>query len=189
MIERGLHHRALAWSLLSLVLLTIFIVGVLPFWERYQLTRLAVAEAQEQAAKIQEAVAHAEYLTTQPESRFEAINHFLLPGGSQALAAAALQSRVETLVDQRGGQIFSTHTILGEEQQSLAQVSIRVRLALTTSVLQQILFDLESQLPLLVIDYLKLASHGGHEPYTDSVLNAEIQISGWVPVPVKDHDA
>lgn len=189
MIERGLHHRALAWSLLSLVLLTIFIVGVLPFWERYQLTRSATTEVQEQVVEIQEAIARAEYLTAQPESRLKTINHFLLPGDSQALAAAALQNRVEALVDQRGGQIFSTHTILGEERQSLAQVSIRVRLALTTSVLQQILFDLEGQLPLLVIDYLKLASHGGHEPYTDSVLNAEIQISGWVPVSMKDHDA
>ena len=189
MTERGLHHGVLAWLLLSLVLFTTFIVGVFPLWERYQSIRLAAAEAQRQVVRIQEAVARAEYLMTQPEFRLEAIKRFFLPGESQALAAAALQGRVEALVDQRGGQIFSTHTILGEERQSLAQVSIRVRLAITTSVLQQILFDLEGQLPLLVIDYLKLASHGGYGPYTDSVLNAEIQISGWVPVPAKDHDA
>ena len=189
MVGREVHHRTLAWLLLSFVLFTIFIVGVLPFWERYQATRLAVTEAQEQVVKTQEAVAHVEYLIAQPESRLEAINRFLLPEDSQTLAAAALQNRIETLVDRRGGQIFSTHAILGEEQQGLAQVSIRVRLALTTSVLQQILFDLEGQLPLLVIDYLKLTSHGGHEPYLDSVLNAEIQISGWVLVPMEDHDA
>ena len=187
-MERNLHHKALAWLLLSFVLLTIFIVGVLPFWEKYQATRLAVVETQGQIVKIQEAVARAEYLMAQPESRLEAVNRFLLPGDSQTLAAAALQSRVETLVDQRGGQIFSTHTILGEEQQGLAQVSIRVRLALTTSVLQQLLFDLEGQLPLLVIDYLKLTSHGRHETYIDSALNAEIQISGWVTAPMKDRD-
>lgn len=189
MIERSSHHGVLAWLLLAFVLSIIFTVGVLPFWERYQMTRLAVTEAQEQIAKTQEAVARAEHLTAQPESRLEAINHFLLPGDSPALAAAALQSRLEALVDQRGGQIFSIHTILGDEKQGLAQVSIRIRLALTTSVLQQVLFDLEGQLPLLAIGYLKLASHGGHEPYIDSTLNAEIQISGWVLVPVKDHDA
>lgn len=188
-MERHLHHRALAWLLLLCVLLAVLVVGALPLWERYQATRQAVAEIREQVANTRKAVARAEHLMAQPESGPEAINRFLLPGDSQALAAAALQSRVETLVDQRGGQIFSTHTILGEEQQGLAQVSIRVRLALTTSVLQQVLFDLEGQLPLLVIDYLKLASYGGHDPYIDSALNAEIQISGWVPVPVEDHDA
>ncbi len=188
-MEKDIHHRVLAWLLLSLVFLIIFIVGALPFWEKYQATRLAVAEVQEKVVKTQEAVAHAEYLMAQPESRSGAINRFLLPEESQALAAAALQSRVETLVDQRGGQIFSTHAILGEGRQGLAQVSIRVRLALTMSVLQQILFDLEGQLPLLVIDHLKLVSDGGHQPYIDSVLNAEIQISGWVPVSMGDHDA
>ena len=188
-MERGIHQRVLAWLLLSFVLFTIFIVGVLPFWERYQATRLAVTETQEQIAKTQEAVARVEYLMAQPAARPGAIDRFLLPGDSPALAAATLQSRVEALVDQRGGQIFSTHTILEEEQQGLTQVSIRVRLSLTTSVLQQILFDLEGQLPLLAVDYLKLASHGGHEPYIDSVINAEIQISGWVAVPAKDHDA
>ena len=188
-MERNTHHRALAWLLLLFVLLIVFVIGVLPFWEKYQVTRLAVAEVQRQVAKTQEAVASAEYLMTRPGFRPEAINRFLLPEESPALAAAALQSRVETLVDQRGGQIFSTHTILGEEQQGLVQVSIRVRLALTTSVLQQTLFDLEGQLPLLTVDYLKLTSHGGHEPYIDSILNAEIQIFGWVPVPAKDSDA
>ena len=188
-MERDLHHRVLAWLLLALVLITVFVVGALPFWEKYQATRLAVIEAQGQVVKTQEAVARAEYLMAQPESHSEAIHHFLLPGGSPALAAAALQSRVEALVDQRGGQIFSTHTILGEEQQRLFQVSIRVRLDLTTSVLQQILFDLEGQLPLLTVDYLKLASHGRHEPHIDSILNAEIQISGWAPVSLKDSDA
>jgi len=188
-MERDIHHGTLAWLLLAFVLLIVFIVGVLPFWERYQVTRLAVAEAREQIVKTQEAVARAEYLMAQPESRLEAIDRVLLPGDSQTLAAAALQSRVEVLVDQRGGQIFSTHTTLGEEQQGLARVSIRVRLALTTSVLQQVLFDLEGQLPLLAIDYLKLTSHGRHEPYIDSALNAEIQVSGWVRTSMKDHDA
>lgn len=188
-MERDLHHRVLAWLLLSFVLITIFIVGVLPLWEKYQTMRLAVTEAQGQVVRTQEAIARAEYLMTRPESRPEAINRFLLPGDSQALAAAALQSRIETLVDQWGGQIFSTHTILGEQQQGLAQVSIRIRLTLTTSVLQQLLYDLEGQLPLLIVDYLKLTSHGEYEPHIDSILNAEIQISGWVPVSVKDHGA
>lgn len=186
-MDRDLHHRVLAWLLLSFVLFAISVIGVFPFWERYQAMRLAVTEVQEQVVRTQEVVARAEYLMTQPESHSEEIHHFLLPGDSPALAAAALQSRVEALVDQRGGQIFSTRTVLGEEQQGLAQVSIRVRLDLTTSVLQQILFDLEGQLPLLDVDYLKLASRGGHEPYIDSTLNAEIQISGWVSV--RDSDA
>ncbi len=189
-MRRAIFHRVLAWALLLFVLFTIFLVGILPLWNSYQTTRLAANEAQRQVATAQKAIADVEYLMAQPESQFEAIDRFLLPGDSQTLAAAALQSRVETLVDQRGGQIFSIHTILGEKQQDLAQVSIRIRLAPTTSVLQQILFDLEGQLPLLTIDYLKLVSHGGHELYIDSPLNAEIQVSGWwAPVPMKNHDA
>ena len=74
-----------------------------------------------------------------------------LPQTAPALAAAELQQRVRAVVEAAGGTLRSTQALPPVEEGSAVRVAVSVTLTGDTGNLEKILYDLESQTPLLFV--------------------------------------
>ncbi|MDS4019177.1 MAG: type II secretion system protein GspM [Candidatus Competibacter sp.] len=111
-----------------------------------------------------------------------------LPQSVPALAAADLQQRVKAVVEAAGGTLRSTQALPPVEEGSAVKVTVSATLSGDTDSLRKILYDLESQTPLLFVDNLEVAaretrprlSGGRLASYTRVQLNAQFEVSGYL---------
>ena len=176
-------NRILAAGLLVLLLVLIFLVTVLPVQQSYRAKQAAIADRTEQLEQALGVAASAEQLSQQHSMLRSqgGLSRYLIEGVSVPLAAAALQRRIEVAVGRREGQLISTEVLRPVDEHGLTRVSLRARLRLDTPALQQILHELESGLPFLVIDNAVAASLGeGQDPSVPVALEVELRIVGWI---------
>lgn len=184
-------QRTLALTLLAVLGLLAYFALVSPVWQSYRRTREAVAEHEARIARMLGLVADAERLSRQREVLREQgdSGRYLIRGASATLAAAALQKRIESLVERKGGRLGSTQVLPLETGQDFVRVAIRVHLALDTSTLQQVLYELEGQPPLLIVDDLVVIARDGHSTHRTRGnpvnLDVQLRLSGWMPRPVE----
>lgn len=186
MTSAAVLNRILAAGLLALLLALAFTVSVLPAQQSYRAKQVAIADRTEQLKRALGVAASAEQLSQQHHMlRAQGgLSRHLIEGVSVPLAAAALQRRIEAAVSWREGQLVSTEVLHPVDEHGLTRVSLRVRLRLDTPALQQILHELESGLPLLVIDNVVVASPGeGQNPSAPVVLEVELRVVGWIRSP------
>ncbi len=81
---------------------------------------------------------------------------FYLPNNPFNLAAADLQQRVQQLVQRHGGVLSSSQVLPPEEREPATRVALRVQFTAGVDNLHAILQAIESSIPLLFIDELKL---------------------------------
>ena len=83
---------------------------------------------------------------------------YYLSGATDALAAAALQARVTTLVEGSGATLLSVQTLTTTEDRGLRRVAIRLQLTAEIAPLVRVLHGLETGIPLLFVDNLEVQS-------------------------------
>lgn len=111
-----------------------------------------------------------------------------LPQSAPALAAADLQQRVKAVVEAAGGTLRSTQALPPVEEGSVVKVTVSAAVTGDTDSLRKVLYDLESQTPLLFVDNLEVAaretrprlSGGRLASYTRLQLNAQFEVSGYL---------
>ncbi|MFO1420116.1 MAG: type II secretion system protein GspM [Candidatus Competibacteraceae bacterium] len=111
-----------------------------------------------------------------------------LPQSAPALAAADLQQRVKAVVEAAGGTLRSTQALPPVEEGSIVKVTVSATLTGDTDSLRKVLYDLESQTPLLFVDNLEVAaretrprlSGGKLASYTRVQLSAQFEVSGYL---------
>ncbi|MDS4040698.1 MAG: type II secretion system protein GspM [Candidatus Competibacter sp.] len=111
-----------------------------------------------------------------------------LPQSVPALAAADLQQRVKAVVEAAGGTLRSTQALPPVEEGSTVKVTVSAAMTGDTDSLRKVLYDLESQTPLLFVDNLEVAaretrprlSGGRLASYTRVQLNAQFEVSGYL---------
>jgi general secretion pathway protein M len=110
-----------------------------------------------------------------------------LEGPSDALAAAQLQDRVRGVVEAAGGELRSTQIMPAEPVDAspgTRRATLRVQLMVAIDGLAEILYDLESGQPYVLIDELAVRSQrirrlsGG--PGGPPLLGVSLQLSGFV---------
>lgn len=156
----GPRGRALALTLLLVVLGGLYLVVVSPLRELY-LERAAVIENQRMllprlratADEVPALRARVEQLRTAAGTR-----KITLDGASDALAAAALQSRIEELAASVGATIGSTESLPAEARSGYRRIGLRYVLSGPYETLVKFLAKLEAATPPLVIDNLHI--HG-----------------------------
>lgn len=175
---RDLGSRVLAIAIPAVLALVVYWLVALPLLQHWRQTRDAVAEQESLIARLQGVVAQSKRLPARPHTALTEsdLQHFLIAGTTATLAAAALQKRVESAVMHGGGRLASTRVLQAEEEHAFVRIAIAVRLATDTSGLQQMLYALESSLPLLVVEELVVISRGGRGP---DKLDVRLRISGW----------
>ena len=113
---------------------------------------------------------------------------YFLPPATPALAAAALQQRVKSLIEESGGTLLSTQTLPVSEEGGAVRVAVSVTLQGNVEMLQKTLHGLESQKPLLFIDNLEINARqyrarlptGQIAPVTTVQLNGQFEVAGYL---------
>lgn len=176
-------RRALALTiLLAPAVLTGVLVGT-PLWQYYRTTRAAAEEHEARIVRLLGITAEAERVSGQAGARDtdDGLHRYLIGEANATLSAAALQKRVKAVVERSGGRLASTQVLDSRAAEGFVHVTVAARLTLDTPALQRVLYELESRLPLLVVDEFVAVSRGGGESGAD--LDVQLQISGWMLAP------
>ena len=111
-----------------------------------------------------------------------------LPQSAPPLAAAELQQRVKAVVEAAGGTLRSTQALPPAEEGSAVKVTVSASMTGDTESLQKILYELESQTPLLFLDNLDVTARenrprlpsGRLANYSRMQLNVQFEVSGYL---------
>lgn len=116
---------------------------------------------------------------------------YYLSGGTDALAAAGLQDRVNALVGAKGGLLRSIQPMAGVDEQGFRRITLRVQMTATIEVLFETLYTLESGTPMLFIENLAIQSRAirrrsdetGEQVVPEApVLTVGFDLSGFMPI-------
>ncbi len=111
-----------------------------------------------------------------------------LPQSAPPLAAAELQQRVKAAVERAGGTLRSTQALPPAEEGNAIKVTVNATLTGDTESLQKILYEIESQTPLLFVDNLDVAArenrprltNGRLANYSRVQLTVQLEVSGYL---------
>lgn len=111
-----------------------------------------------------------------------------LPQSAPALAAADLQQRMKTAIEAAGGTLQSTQPLPPTEDGDAIRVAVTVSATGDVGMLQKVLYDIESQTPLLFVDSLEISAretrprlpNGQFASYVRIQLSAQFEVSGYL---------
>lgn len=115
----------------------------------------------------------------------------LLSGTSEAVAAAQVQRFLKQVIATRGGiletiQVETAEALEGPNPAGLRRIGLKVRARMTVARLQQVLHDVETGTPYLIVDGLMIRrkSSGGRGAESDDrTLDVQVDVFGlWRPV-------
>lgn len=180
--------RLAAVLLLLTVLLSVYTLLVEPIIVGYDATSQDIEEARDQLARFERAAAMRPALLKQIkefEAQQNALGYFLR-GGTDALAAADLQDRVNDLIAGEGGTLQSVQPMPGVEEEGLTRITLRVQMTGTTETLFDVLYALESGSPVLFIDELDIQNRSSVPAGADAggdagILTVAFDLSGYLP--------
>lgn len=105
-----------------------------------------------------------------------------LEGPTLTIAGAALQQRVASAVKEAGGSVLSSQIELQAPDAKPGYISLSASCEMDQAMLQQLLYDLESGMPLLFIDQLQVqapsVSDGSGAEQPAGRLKVQIDVSG-----------
>ena len=106
----------------------------------------------------------------------------LLPGASDAVAAAALQGDLQGLAQQSGVSLNSAETVASQAHGALRRIPLRVRMTTSYRDLVGLLGRIAGSRPLMLVDQLEI--HATSLPESGSPdaalpLSAEITVAGF----------
>lgn len=184
----------LAAVLLLIVFLAAAYTFVLePVVVGYRETDRQIEEVREQVSRYQRLAAMRPALEDQMrQSPAEASSEgYYLSGGTDALAAAALQDQVNALVQGKGGSLRSIQPMPGIDEQGFRRITLRVQMTATNEALFEILYALEAGTPILFIENLDIQSRfirrrtnqGDLQAVPDApLLTIGFDLSGYMPI-------
>jgi general secretion pathway protein M len=179
-LPTGARGRWVALGLLAVVLVVLFKLSLAPLWQRYRALAPAITEQREQLQRYQRLAAEAPQL----QKRLQALRDnapfgdYLLSGASSALAAAALQQRLQTLVQAQNGRVLSTRVMRPQQDGDFEQVSVNARLQVDLAGLQGLLQGLETQTPYLYVRNLNVYRQMGRRSVMGNQLEVQMDIHG-----------
>lgn len=104
---------------------------------------------------------------------------YLLAGNSPTAAQASLQDEVKAVLEQNGGAISSAEAVPPERQGGLERVTIRYSMSIPASNFPAFMAALESHMPYLFADDLKVTTADGNNAAN---LTVEVNLAGYCKV-------
>jgi general secretion pathway protein M len=156
----GRRGRILAVTLVLVVLAGLYLVVAAPLLELYAERAAVLEKGQTLLPRLRAAADELPGLRAQVEQLRAAAGtrKLTLEGASDAIAAAALQSRIEELAASVGATIGSTESLPAESRSDYRKIGLRYVLSGPYATLVRLLAKLEAATPPLVIDNLHI--HG-----------------------------
>lgn len=150
--------RAVALLLLVSVVAALYLWAVEPLVAAYSRTDEAIAEARGMLERFDRLGAARTKLTQQAATldTQTTTTLYYLAAGTDAMAAAALQGHVKSLIESSGGRVSSMQTLPTQQEQKLQRVALRLQMTATMPSLFHVLHALETGMPLLFLDNLDI---------------------------------
>lgn len=153
--------RWLAVGLLVLVILLLVRLLLVPLWQHWSSTAEAIETL---ATRID---VYERLIAAQPEEQerlrqlqaHSPVAQWLLNETTPALAAARLQQLLHSQAGQNGVQVISTQIVGSQGEDVLQPVSIQAHLRANLAELVSLLYQLESESPMLFFDSLTVLSN------------------------------
>jgi general secretion pathway protein M len=178
--------RAVACLILLVVLVLVKLLAVDPLVDAYAASADEVQKLAALSARYQALAARLPALKAERDGlarRMTADSGFL-ENTNETLAAADLQARLKTLVDQAHGELKSTQILPVQQVQGFRRVGVRAEMSMTLPALQKVLYETEAGSPTLVLDDLSIRSKAAdrqEERNPDVVLlTASVDIYGFL---------
>ena len=186
----GLGHRLAALLLLSLVGGGLYLLADRVFVAQYRYYQAHLEQQQGRLAQLERMAASREpiqQLIASIQQDRDAVAQYL-PQSAPSLAAAELQQRVKAVVEAVGGTLRSTQALPPTEEGGAVKVTVSAAMTGDTESLRKILYELESQTPLLFVDNLDVTARenrprlpsGQLASYTRVQLNVQFEVSGYL---------
>lgn len=91
----------------------------------------------------------------------DSTQNFFSSQGTEALASADLQQFIKTAIANGGGQLTSTQVLPSKTEGEFTRIAVKVRMNGDIETLRSVLFQIESSIPLFVIDDLDIRPERG----------------------------
>lgn len=179
-LPTGARGRWVALGLLVIGLAVVYQLTLAPLWQRYQALAPAIAEQRAQLERFQQLAARTPLLRDRLDAlrNDPRLNDYLVPGTSSALAAAALQQRLQELAQAQNGRVLSTRVGKPQEDSGFEQITINARLQIDLAGLQALLHSLETRSPYLFVRNLNVFRQSGRRAQNNDELDVQLDIYG-----------
>jgi general secretion pathway protein M len=180
-------RRILALALVALLAAAFWRAVAEPLWRTWRNNAQTVSDRRDAVARLRGlAASRAVYESAlrEADEDFD-VSEALMESPSETLAAADLQQQVKDLVEASGGTLVSVQPTDPRPAGPFVRIGLSVRLITSTGALQQVLYKLESSLPVVVIDEMLLlartATRGARQGQAPGdELDVRLQLAGFV---------
>ncbi len=179
-------RRGLAVAILAVVILGTYSFAIGPAVDGYTADRETIDQLSTVRGRYERAAREVPELS----NRLEALRQRgtakagYLEGEDETVAAAVLQERLKSLLQQHGGVLKSTQVLNGKDEGPSRRISIRGNMTATLAALQRVIYDLEAGSPLLFVDNLDVRAgarvRGGADADQEPQLDVNFDVSGYL---------
>jgi len=158
--ESAAPRCATAWGLMLGALLLLLLAVVLPWAQALVALDEDIAAKRDQLARFQRLGATLPALRAELDSVRvnEDFKAFYFSAPTSALAGAALQGRVQEIVNQAEGRLVSTQILPEGAQEEPARVRVRAQIQGSTETLLEVLYQIEQTRPFLFVEQIAIRS-------------------------------
>lgn len=181
--------RLAAVLLAAALLAAAVLFGVVPLQRAYQSADAALRSDAELLWRYRRIAAQRPALEAQLEGFDErqASSELFLDGDTATLAAAALQDRINRLIDAHGGQVSSIQSLPAVADGALREVGLLVQFTGTIETVQEVLYAIETDARLLTFSDLDVRARLSRRrrrqasALVDPQLAVRMEIAGYLP--------
>jgi general secretion pathway protein M len=172
-------RRILALAILALVIVLPYQLAIRPVIDRFAAVDGDIAEQQGLLERYGKLAAQLDTL----RSRLESIKRYgghaddYLSGSSEAIVGADLQNRLNKLVTDAGGKLTSSQVLPSTEEGGFHELTVRVRLTTEIDGLRRILYQLETERPLLFVDNIDISSRQDRRRAGETDADPSLQVA------------
>jgi general secretion pathway protein M len=188
--------RLVALSLLLAVMAAAYVFVIDPLVVAYAETDDAIADTRVYLQHVERLGATRPALAKQMAQldRRHRSQGYYLSGGTDALAAAALQDRLKQVIDANGGTLRSIQPLPGMDEQGFRRVTVRVQMTATTESLFRTVYMLEAGTPLVFIENIGIQNRmvrrtkiqtDDSELTQEPILTVGFDLYGYLPLEAK----
>ena len=139
------------------------VMACLLLWLPYSLLSSQAAErerVEQQVSALEQRISTREQLLAEARllERTSPLASLLLAGQSTALAGANLQGTLTRMVEDAGGLVRQAQVLDGKTAEPFVQVGVRIDFTTSMTGLRDILHEIETSKPLLIVERLTLAA-------------------------------
>jgi general secretion pathway protein M len=171
-------RRAAVALLLAATVATVAVIA-LPFWMLHRHYDAALAESSDRLERFTRKAATRPDVAKQLEAmRGKETRRFFLRSGAPALSAAEAQEMLRSLVEGGGGRLITMQAPVSKEEGRYRQITVNLQLTANMQAVRKILNSIETSVPYLFIDNLKVTSQvpGNFRPQPGNEPEVFVQI-------------